>query len=209
MERVLLFQSSKEAGKMLAGILAENWWAVSLRGVLAICFGLFALTTPAPRSRFWSRFLVFMRSQMVCSRLFPERRGEGLKSAGECRSFEVFWNSRGGHCFHLSWRHCCCAFLCDWRVGDCYRSHGDCGCNRVSRKAIKGEWLLGLAGVLSIAFGLMIMVNPLVGMLAITSLIGVYALIAGGLLLGAGLKLRSLREQIRIQEQYLRPGRAA
>jgi uncharacterized membrane protein HdeD (DUF308 family) len=59
------------------------------------------------------------------------------------------------------------------------------------RKHISGEWLLALAGVASIVFGVLLMSAPLVGALVIAIWIGVYELIFGGMLVGLGLRLRS------------------
>jgi uncharacterized membrane protein HdeD (DUF308 family) len=59
------------------------------------------------------------------------------------------------------------------------------------RKHISGEWLLGLAGVASIVFGVLLMAAPLVGALVIAIWIGVYALIFGAMLVGLGLRLRA------------------
>lgn len=44
---------------------------------------------------------------------------------------------------------------------------------------VQGDWLLGLAGLLSIVFGVLVAVRPESGALAILWLIGVYAIIAG------------------------------
>jgi uncharacterized membrane protein HdeD (DUF308 family) len=59
------------------------------------------------------------------------------------------------------------------------------------RKHISGEWLLALAGVASIVFGVLLMAAPVVGALVIAIWIGVYELIFGGMLVGLGLRLRS------------------
>ena len=59
------------------------------------------------------------------------------------------------------------------------------------RKHISGEWLLALAGVASIVFGVLLMAAPLAGALVIAIWIGVYELIFGGMLVGLGLRLRS------------------
>jgi uncharacterized membrane protein HdeD (DUF308 family) len=60
------------------------------------------------------------------------------------------------------------------------------------RKYITGEWLLALMGVISILFGVALMAFPITGALALTIWIGVYALLIGGLLIGLGIRLRTL-----------------
>ncbi len=54
------------------------------------------------------------------------------------------------------------------------------------------DWLLALAGALSIIFGVLMFVNPLSGGLAIVWLIGIYALLFGFTLLVFGIHLRGL-----------------
>ncbi len=58
------------------------------------------------------------------------------------------------------------------------------------RKEIDHEWLLGTAGAVSVALGLLMLFNPTAGALSITLWIGIYALIFGLLLLGLGLRVR-------------------
>jgi uncharacterized membrane protein HdeD (DUF308 family) len=58
------------------------------------------------------------------------------------------------------------------------------------RKAIEHEWALGLAGALSMAFGVLMLFRPLTGGLAVVWWLGAYAVIFGGLLVALGLRLR-------------------
>ena len=64
------------------------------------------------------------------------------------------------------------------------------------RKEIKGEWLLGLAGAVSVVLGLAIPVillqNPGAGLVTMGWLIGFYALTHGILEVGLGLSLRRI-----------------
>jgi uncharacterized membrane protein HdeD (DUF308 family) len=58
------------------------------------------------------------------------------------------------------------------------------------RKAIRGEWVLGLAGVVSLVFGVLVFLFPAAGALALVWLISLYAIITGVLLLVAAWQAR-------------------
>jgi uncharacterized membrane protein HdeD (DUF308 family) len=59
------------------------------------------------------------------------------------------------------------------------------------RKAIEGEWLLGLSGVASVVFGVLMFISPGAGALAVLSLIAAFALLFGVLQIVLGFRLRS------------------
>lgn len=58
------------------------------------------------------------------------------------------------------------------------------------RKVISGEWVLGLAGILSIIIALVLVFQPGAGAVAAAWLIGLYAVMFGMLLIYLGLKIR-------------------
>jgi uncharacterized membrane protein HdeD (DUF308 family) len=64
------------------------------------------------------------------------------------------------------------------------------------RREIRDEWLLGISGVLSAAFGVLLVVWPSAGALAVVFLIGTYAIAAGVALLGTGWRMRRLRRAL-------------
>jgi uncharacterized membrane protein HdeD (DUF308 family) len=60
------------------------------------------------------------------------------------------------------------------------------------RKYITNEWLLVLSGVASLLFGVLLLINPGIGLLTVAWIIGAYAVVFGVLLLALGFKLRGL-----------------
>jgi uncharacterized membrane protein HdeD (DUF308 family) len=63
------------------------------------------------------------------------------------------------------------------------------------RKTIRNEWWLGLSGILSVLFSLVLIAAPGAGALAVVWLIAAYAIVFGILLLALALRLHSLGER--------------
>jgi len=59
------------------------------------------------------------------------------------------------------------------------------------RAAIEHEWLLALSGIASIGLGVLLLLFPGAGALALVLWIGAYALVSGALLIGLAFRLRS------------------
>jgi uncharacterized membrane protein HdeD (DUF308 family) len=59
------------------------------------------------------------------------------------------------------------------------------------RRLIRHEWLMAFAGILSIAFGVFMLLFPGAGALAVITIIAAYAILFGVLMIGLGLRLRS------------------
>ena len=60
------------------------------------------------------------------------------------------------------------------------------------RKEIEGEWLLLISGVLSVLFGIALAIWPAAGLVAVTWMIGAYAMAFGFLLTMLGFRLRNV-----------------
>ncbi|MCJ9711356.1 DUF308 domain-containing protein, partial [Bordetella hinzii] len=58
------------------------------------------------------------------------------------------------------------------------------------RKEIQNEWLHGLSGLVSLLFGVMLVIQPGAGALALVWVIGLYAVFFGILLLVLALRLK-------------------
>ena len=64
------------------------------------------------------------------------------------------------------------------------------------RKEIEGEFWLGLTGVLSILFGLLLIFRPGVGLVTIAWLIGGYALVFGIFLIALAFRVKGFRNRL-------------
>lgn len=62
------------------------------------------------------------------------------------------------------------------------------------RHDITGEWWLALGGITGVAFGILLMLRPAQGALAVLWLIGSYALVWGVMLMVGGFDVRRLRK---------------
>ena len=58
------------------------------------------------------------------------------------------------------------------------------------RAILRNEWLLALAGIASILFGVLLVANPAAGLVTITWIIGAYALVSGALTVALAMRLR-------------------
>jgi uncharacterized membrane protein HdeD (DUF308 family) len=63
------------------------------------------------------------------------------------------------------------------------------------RAVVQGEWMLAVAGLLSIAFGVMVAARPGAGILSLVWIIGAYAVIFGALEIGLAMRLRGAQQR--------------
>lgn len=65
------------------------------------------------------------------------------------------------------------------------------------RRVLTGVWVMVIAGLLSIVFGVLLFVFPNAGMVSLVWLIGIYAIVFGVSLLVDAFRLRSLRGKVK------------
>lgn len=73
------------------------------------------------------------------------------------------------------------------------------------RKQITNEWVLGIAGVLSLVLSVLLIVAPVTGALAVTWAIGGYAVVYGGMLLTLAWEVRRDMRQTRTPAATTQP----
>ncbi len=172
-------------------LLADRWWALALRGVAAIVFGI--LTFVAPQASFFALVLLFGAYAIVNGAILLAlalRRPSGEPRWGSL-AFEGILSILAG-AVTLGWPRIGALALvfivASWAVVT--------GIAQIVaavrlRKRIRGEWLLALSGALSVAFGVLLFAAPAAGAVALALWIGAYALMFGALLLALGIRLRA------------------
>jgi uncharacterized membrane protein HdeD (DUF308 family) len=175
-------------------LMARMWWAVALRGIVAVVFGILALV--APGIGLLTLVLLFGMYALADGILSvigsfqePEARShrwlaliEGSVSilAGLVAIF-----SPGIAAIALVYVIAAWALLTGiLEIVAAVRL----------REQIHGEWIMGLAGIASIAFGVIMLIAPAAGALALTWFVGAYALVFGVLLIGLAFRLRGLAQ---------------
>jgi uncharacterized membrane protein HdeD (DUF308 family) len=165
-----------------------RWWSIALRGVAALALGIISLFWPG--LTFLSLVFVFaayaivdgVLALMLASKAIVQPRGwiiaRGLVSIA---AGLIAFLMPGITAFALL------VVIAAWAIV--------AGISEIVmavklRKMIKYEWLLGLEGGLSIAFGVLLLLSPLAGAVVIGLWIGAYALVLGGMLVAEAFRLR-------------------
>ena len=176
-------------------IVARNWWAFVLRGIVALLFGI--ITFIAPPVALLT--LVFMFAfYAIADGIFSIIAAFHLRRAPEEAPQQPWWALLLGGILSLiagilaflvpaGAAFALLIIIAAWAIVSGVMSL--VAAVRL-RKVIRGEWLLALNGVLSIAFGILLVVFPGAGALAVVLLIGVYAIVSGVMLLALAFRLR-------------------
>ena len=180
-------------------VLARNWWALVLRGLFAVLFGIIALVWPgitlgALVLLYGAYALadgVFAIASVMAGRTWGRPWWsllvEGL--VGIAVGIMTFaWP--GLTALVLLYLIASWAFVTGiFEIVAAIRL----------REEIRGEWLLALSGILSVLFGVALVIWPGAGALALIWVIGAYAIAFGVLMIALGFRLRSWsrRESIR------------
>jgi uncharacterized membrane protein HdeD (DUF308 family) len=190
------------AGGGLRGVLpvvSRNWWALALRGALAIIFGIVAFLSPG--ITLLALVLLFGAYMLVDGILAIVA---GVWQAGRSERWwllliEGVVGVLAGIIAFASPQVTALALLylvAAWAIVT--------GVLEIIaavrlRQEIEGEWALIVGGVVSVAFGVLLAVLPGVGILSLVWLIGAYAVMFGVLLIALALRVRETPRVHRLQ----------
>jgi uncharacterized membrane protein HdeD (DUF308 family) len=174
-------------------LMTQNWWAMALRGLLAVLFGIAAFM--APGIMLWMLVALFggyaladgifalisafrrdVRAERWWALLFEGVTGIAIGvltfvwprlTAMGLLYMIAFWAIMTGV----------------FEVITAVRL----------RHEIRGEWMMALIGILSIALGFLMVAFPLAGAISVVLMIGAFVFATGALMIALGFKMRSLR----------------
>jgi uncharacterized membrane protein HdeD (DUF308 family) len=176
----------------MSNLLAQNWWAIALRGVFAIIFGIIALLMPGAALL---AFVLLFAAYMLVDGIFAIVAGVRAAQRHERWGWLVFegildliaggiavvWPVITIVVFALlmgAWAIVTGALL----FGASFRLN-----------IPHGRWLMALAGAVSVIWGFLLIFWPLIGAVVLTWWIAAYALIFGVALLVLAFRLRGRR----------------
>ena len=180
----------------LGSLLQRNWWLMLLRGLAAIGFGILVITKP----QISLQVLVYLFGVYV---LVEGILGVAvaIQGRGEIDSWGVLllWGLLGvavGVIAFLKPDLTALAllfYIALWAIAT--------GVLEIAaairlREVINNEWLLILAGIVSVAFGVWLIARPEAGALAVLLAIGIYAILFGVLVVLFAFKIRSYASKV-------------
>jgi uncharacterized membrane protein HdeD (DUF308 family) len=177
-------------GGKLAGILRRTWWLLLLRGLMAIAFGV--LSWVQPGISLAALVMLFGVYALIDGVAGVWASLAGRKDDGHWWVL-LLWGLVGvgvGTLTLLAPGITALAllfYIALWAVAT--------GVLQIVaavrlRKEIEGEWMLGLGGLASVAFGLVLMARPMAGAVALLWIIATYAIFFGLLLVVLAFKAR-------------------
>ena len=174
-------------------LMTQNWWAIALRGLVAVLFGIAAFIWPG--ITMWALVALFGAYALVdgifavveAFRRDVERERwwallfEGIAGIA-IGVLTLIWP--GLTAMGLLYLIAFWAILTGvFEVITAIRL----------RHEIRGEWMMALIGILSIALGFLLVAFPLAGALSVVWMIGAFVFATGALMIAFAFKLRSLR----------------
>jgi uncharacterized membrane protein HdeD (DUF308 family) len=178
----------------MLNLMTQNWWAIALRGLVAVLFGIAAFMWPG--ITLWVLVALFGAYALfngiftvieAFSRDVSRERWRPLLFEGVIGSAIGVvtliigpWLTAMGLIYLIAF----------WAIMT--------GMFEIItairlRHEIRGEWMMALIAILSMAFGFLLVSFPAAGALSVILIIGAFAFASGALMIALAFKLRSLR----------------
>ncbi|MGI8335817.1 HdeD family acid-resistance protein [Actinomadura scrupuli] len=171
--------------------LSRHWWMLAVRGVCAIIFGLLAWIWPGITLLVLVILFgayAFVDGVLALGAAFKSEGGRSrvwlavVGVAGVLLGLvTLFWPHITGLVLLL--------LIAWWAI---VTGAFEIVAAIRMRKEIEGEWLYIVSGAVSVIFGVLVLVWPATGALAIVWLIGLFSILFGATLIAAAIRLRKL-----------------
>jgi uncharacterized membrane protein HdeD (DUF308 family) len=191
----------------LSEVLADSWWAVGLRGLLAIAFGIICLLVPP--AAILALILLFS-AYMLVDGVFAIVSGIKAAQNGErwgLLILEGIVDIAAGVVAFLWPAITTIAFvilIAVWAI----ISGALMLTAAFSLKLDHGRWWLALGGIASVIFGIVLLIAPVVGAVVLTWWLGAYAVVFGVFLLILAFKLHGKKEERAAKQPAARRAKA-
>ena len=181
---------------MLA-LLAKNWWLLAVRGVAAILFGIATFIWPQVTLQvvvflFGAYALVDGVASIVAAvRGDPGTRGHGLLIAliGIISVIAGVGSFVYPNVTALALLYVIAVWALIFGIAQIYAAYR-------LRKEIEDEVLLAIAGLASVAFGVLLIAFPGSGILSLLTLVAIWSIIFGVVMLVLAFRLRGLHDNV-------------
>jgi uncharacterized membrane protein HdeD (DUF308 family) len=165
--------------------IVVNWWSLAIRGVAGIIFGIACFAFSGVAGLF---LVLLLAAYLLIDGIFATIGGALVRSwwllaegvlgivAGILALF-----------FPTITALALVLLVAAWAI---LTGIAELGAAVLLRRVVANEWLLGVAGIVSIVFGIALALNPYAGLVTIVWLIGGYAFVFGVLCVALAIRLR-------------------
>ena len=185
-----------QEGTSMLRTLAQNWWALVLRGVCAVLFGLVAFAWPgitlAVLILFYGAYALVEGVLAVAWALVGRHGGSfpwGVLLAGLAGVVVGIWTFMYPGLTALALVYLIAAWAAVRGIFQIIAAFH-------LRKEIDNEWLLALSGLVSLGLGVLLFMAPGAGALAALWWIGAFAIVLGVLEIILGFRLKGLKDRV-------------
>ena len=185
----------KERRDDLSRLLADKWWAMGLRAIMAILFGLICLLNPTLALNV---FVVLFAAYMLVDGIFAIASGIRAASSGGHWALLILQGlvSIAAAAVAMIWPAMTLVALV-WIAAIWAIVSGALMLAAAFALNINyGRWWLALGGIASLVFGILLVIQPFIGAVVLTLWIGAYALVFGIFLLVLAFQLFWRKEEL-------------
>ena len=185
----------KERRDDLSRLLADKWWAVGLRAIMAILFGLICLLNPTLALNV---FVILFAAYMLVDGVFAIASGIRAATSGGHWALLILQGlvSIAAAAVAMVWPAMTLVALV-WIIAIWAIVSGALMLAAAFALNINyGRWWLALGGIASLVFGILLVIQPFIGAVVLTLWIGAYALVFGVFLLVLAFQLFWRKEEL-------------